>query len=237
MYEKRFYRELLNNDLYTFSVCVGETDLSISCDHNLEKQAYGAIIKARKIISDYSSKNKMFQSSLIPLKDGSVNEPLITQMLKAGQIANVGPFASVAGAIAEYVGKSLVKYCKNVIIENGGDIYLQSTTERTIGIYAGDSPLTGKITIKIKKEDYPIGVCTSSGTVGHSLSFGKADAVVVLSKDTALADAVATATCNMIKTKEDIILAIEKAYNIDGIIGVLAIMGDQLGVIGEIELV
>lgn len=237
MYEKRFYREQLNNDLYTFSVCVGETDLSISCDYNLEKQAYSAIIRARKIIKDYSSENKLFQSSLVPLIDEFVDESLIKQMLQAGQIAFVGPFASVAGVIAEYVGKSLSKYCKNVIVENGGDIYLQSTTKRTIGIYAGNSPLTGKVNIRIKKEAYPIGICTSSGTVGHSLSFGKADAVVVLSSDTALADAVATATCNEILTKEDVVLAIEKAYKIERIIGVLAIIGDKIGVIGEIELV
>jgi len=237
MYEKRFYRELLNNDLCTFSVCVGETDLSISCDNNLEEKAYITIIKARKTIQDYVDLNKVFKSSLVPIVDKKVSNSLINQMLKAGQIANVGPFAAVAGVIAEYVGKSLEKYSKNVIVENGGDIYIQSTIERKIGIYAGDSPLTGKVIIKIKKDNFPIGVCTSSGTVGHSLSFGKADAVVVLSKDTALADAVATATCNKILTKDDIIPAIEKAHNIKGIIGVLAIIGDQLGVIGEIELV
>lgn len=237
MYEKRFYRELLNNDLCTFSVSVGETDLSISCDNNLEEKAYTAIMKARKTIRDYIDLNEDFKTSLVPIVDNKVSNLLINQMLKAGQIANVGPFAAIAGTIAEYVGKSLEKYSKNVVVENGGDIYMQSTIERRIGIYAGNSPLTGKVVIKIKKNSFPIGVCTSSGTVGHSLSFGKADAVVVLSKDTALADAVATATCNKILTKDNIIPAIEKAYNIDGIIGVLAIIGDQLGVIGEIELV
>jgi len=132
-------------------------------------------------------------------------------MLNAGQKANVGPFAAVAGMVAEYVGEQLKVQSKDVFVENGGDIFIDSISDRVVGIYAGDSPLTGKINILLKKERFPIGVCTSSGTVGPSLSFGKADAVVVISKNTALADALATATCNRIKEKSDVQNAIEWA--------------------------
>jgi len=237
MYEKRFYRQSFTNNLVMFNVCVKETDLLIGCDTNLEKMAYKQIIKVRKILTEYIKENPDFITSLVPITQPKEQNKIIASMLKASKKANVGPFAAVAGAIAEYVGKKLKPYTNNVFIENGGDIYFDSTKDRKIGIYAGTSPLSGKLNILIKKEKFPIGICTSSGTIGHSLSFGKADAVVVLSKDTALADAVATKTCNEIKKVSDIQKAIESAIKINGIIGVLAIMGDKLGVIGDIELV
>jgi len=237
MYEKRFYREIFNNELIKFNVCVGETDLFIGCNQNLEKLTYKAIIQVRKILNDYININKHFLTSLVPIYDMNNKHKRIDDMLKAGQKADVGPFAAVAGMVAEYVGKRLKEQSEEVFVENGGDIFIDSISDRVVGIYAGDSPLTGKINILLKKERFPIGVCTSSGTVGPSLSFGKADAVVVISKNTALADAVATATCNRIKEKNDVQNAIEWAYNIKDIEGVIAILGDTLGAIGDIELI
>lgn len=237
MYKKRFYRQSFKNNLTMFNVCVEETDLLIGCDINLEKQVYKQIIKVRTILNNYININREFLTSLVPIEDIKVEEDVIIRMLDAAKKANVGPFASVAGMVAEYVGKNLEPLTKNIFVENGGDIYFNSTIDRKIGIYAGDSSLSGKLNILIRKEMFPLGICTSSGTIGHSLSFGKADAVVVLSKDTTLADAIATATCNNIKNTSDIEGAIEKAYKIEGVIGVLAIMDDKLGVIGRIELI
>jgi hypothetical protein len=123
-----------------------------------------------------------------------------------------------------------------VIIENGGDIYLATSKERKIGIYAGDSPLSLKIGIVIGPKENPLGVCTSSGTVGHSLSFGKADAVCILSKSAALADAVATAVGNVVKEKKDIEYGLELAREIEGVLGVLIIVGEKMGVWGNVTL-
>ena len=103
-------------------------------------------------------------------------------------------------------------------------------------MFAGNSPFTGKISFVIKPEQTPIGICTSSGTVGHSLSYGKADAVAIFSKDTALADAVATATANRISRRDDITPAIEFAKNIKGVEGIVAIIKDACGIWGNIEL-
>jgi ApbE superfamily uncharacterized protein (UPF0280 family) len=144
--------------------------------------------------------------------------------------------AAVAGAMAEWVAKDLLSLSKEVIIENGGDIYLATSKERRIGIYAGDSPLSLKIGIVIRPEENPIGVCTSSGTVGHSLSFGKADAVCILSKSAALADAVATAVGNVVQEKKDIEYGLDMARGIEGVLGVLIIVGEKMGVWGNVTL-
>jgi ApbE superfamily uncharacterized protein (UPF0280 family) len=145
--------------------------------------------------------------------------------------------ASVAGAISEYVANELLKMSQNVIVENGGDIYLKTQEEVRVGVFAGNSPLTYKVGLLLKPEQMPLGVCTSSGTVGHSLSFGKADAVCVLSKSSTMADAAATAIGNLVKGKGDIRTALEKGIKIEGVLGALIVMGEHFGVIGDIELI
>ena len=82
-----------------------------------------------------------------------------------------------------------------------------------------------------------LGVCTSSGTVSHSLSFGKADAALIISFDAALADAAATAAGNAVKNKDYIEKGINLAKSIDGVKGVLIIVGDKMGTWGEIKLI
>jgi hypothetical protein len=144
--------------------------------------------------------------------------------------------AAVAGAMAESVSKDLLKLSKEVIVENGGDIYLTTSKERTIGIYAGDSPISLKVGIVISPEETPLGVCTSSGKVGPSLSFGKADAVCILAKSSALADAAATAVGNVVREKKDISLGLGRAREIEGILGTLIIVEEKMGIWGRIQL-
>jgi ApbE superfamily uncharacterized protein (UPF0280 family) len=148
----------------------------------------------------------------------------------------VGPMAAVAGAMAEYVGKDLLAYSDEVIVENGGDLFLKVDMQRQVGIYAGDSPLSGKIALEVWPEETPMGMCTSSGTVGHSLSYGAADAVIAVSPSTALADAAATAIGNMVKDATDINKAIEYAMSVDGLDGIVVIKGSDMGVWGKVRL-
>ncbi|MCM8761299.1 MAG: UPF0280 family protein, partial [Candidatus Omnitrophica bacterium] len=149
----------------------------------------------------------------------------------------VGPMAAVAGAIAESVGRDLVLYSDEIIIENGGDIFMKTFKKRTLGIYAGeDSPFTGKLAIEVGPAEDGIGICTSSGTVSHSLSFGKSDAVVIISDDTALADAAATAAANILKTPDDLNKAIDFAKGISGVTGVLVMIQDRIGMWGKVVL-
>jgi hypothetical protein len=256
MYEKRFYRDLVKlEDLVTFEVAIKETDLFIATDAysgesekvgkwesgkeregELKEKASNAILKYRNQIEDYIRENPLFQSSLRPLPVDR-NAPEIVRIMQETSLkAGVGPFASVAGAVAEFVGRELLKYSKEVIVENGGDIFLKTLKKRRIGIFAGKSKLSNRLALEISPDETPLGVCTSSGTVGHSLSFGKADAVVVVSKSCSLADASATAIGNLIKKKEDIPQGIERAKRIEGLKGVIIIKNDKLGVWGNLKL-
>jgi len=145
--------------------------------------------------------------------------------------------ASVAGAIAEYVGRQLLEKSVNVVVENGGDIYLNIKDDIEVGIFAGGSSLSGRIALKIRADQTPLGICTSSGTVGHSLSFGVADAVCVKSKSAALADAAATAAGNVVRGRKDVRRGLSKAMSIEGVQGALIVIGDTLAVQGDMEIV
>jgi len=236
-YQKRFYRGLAkSSDLFGQEVVVKETDLFIFAEKDVRLIAEEIVKKYRAQIEDYIKKRSEFMTSLEPIEQDLLATDIIKEMIRTTALAGVGPMASVAGALSEFSGNELLAHSRQVIIENGGDIFIKSDKIRTVAIYAGDSPLSNKIFIKIKPEDTPIGICTSSGTVGHSLSFGKADACVIIAKSAILADAVATASCNRIKEKKDIAPSLEFALSIKGVKGAVAILGKDLGSIGDIEL-
>jgi ApbE superfamily uncharacterized protein (UPF0280 family) len=237
MYEKRTYRNLVKtDDLVRFEVIVKETDLLVRARRDLFQETRESVLKYRQQIETYIEANPDFQRSFIPLKEDPFAPEIVQEMMRTSRLAHVGPMAAVAGALAESVSKDLLKLSEEVIVENGGDIYLATSKERTIGIYAGSSPLSLKIGIVVGPKDSPLGVCTSSGTVGHSLSFGKTDAVCILSKSAALADAAATAIGNIVREKEDIELGLERGKEIEGVSGMLIILGDKMGVWGDVKL-
>lgn len=237
MYEKRTYRNLVRtDDLVKFEVVVKETDLLVRAERNFSQETRESVMKYRYQLETYIAMNPGFQQNLVPVADDPYAPEIIRQMIQTSQRAGVGPMATVAGAMADLVSKDLLRLSKEVIVENGGDIYLASSKERTIGIYAGDSPLSLKIGIVISPDETPLGICTSSGTVGPSLSFGKADAVCILSKSSAFADAAATAVGNVVKEKNDISLGLGKAREIDGVLGTLIIIQEKMGVWGKIKL-
>jgi len=237
MYQPRTYRHWVKDkDLVAFNVTVKETDLYIRSTSDLKSKAHELVLKYRNMLEEYIEGHPSFLTSMEPVTVENDAPQIVTEMAEAAQKAGVGPMAAVAGAIAEAVGSELAAFSPEVIVENGGDIYLKSLKQRLIGIYAGKSPLTGRVGLEIEAKDTPLGVCTSSGTVGHSLSFGQADAVIVLSQSTALADAAATAIGNRINQPEDIPGGIEFARNIKGLKGVIIIQGEQVGVWGEVKL-
>jgi len=237
MYEPRTYRHWVNHkDLIPFNIVVKETDLYICASTNLKRKAYRLVLKYRDKLEGYIGQHPAFLTSLEPFPVDGGAPGIVKAMAEATARVGVGPMASVAGAIAEFVGNELLAFSPEIIIENGGDIYLKSAEKRIVGIYAGKSPLTGKIGLEINGEDTPLGICTSSGTVGHSLSFGKADAVIVLSKSTTLADAAATAIGNLIKQPSDIPNGVEFAKGVEGLLGVVIIEGDNMGLWGEVKI-
>ena len=237
MYEPRTYRHWIKGgDLISFNVVVKETDLYIRASTNLKSKARKLVLKHRHALERYIERHPAFLTSLEPLPVDDNAPHIVKAMSEAAGKAEVGPMASVAGAIAEFVGTELLAFTPEIIVENGGDIYLKSLGKKIIGIYAGESPLSGKIGLEIDGADTPLGICTSSGTVGHSLSYGRADAVIVLSQSATLADAAATATANLIKQPGDIPSGIERAKSIEGVSGVIIIQGDKTGLWGKVKI-
>lgn len=235
-YRIRFYRDWIKaQGLHSSRIAVKETDLQILTDKPLnENFLRERINNYRFAIEGYIAKERRFLTSLKPI-EVELNAPLIVRkMARAAKLAGVGPMAAVAGAIAESLAKELSRRgFKEVIIENGGDIFLKTIKPRKVGIYAGKSRLWQNLCLKIRPEYTPISICASSGRVGHSLSFGCADSVVILSKDAFLADAVATATCNRIKRKADLKPALNFARSVKGISGIVVIFKNNLASWGE----
>jgi uncharacterized protein len=239
MYKERSYRRWVNSaDLVTFEVKERETDLYISADSDLTSQARAAVLGYRRDIEEYILKHREFFTSLEPVDVGEDAPKIVSAMADAARKAGVGPMASIAGAVAEFVGRDLLPLSGEIMIENGGDIFLRTLKPRTMGIFAGeDSPFTGKLAIEIAPHKDGLGVCTSSGTVSHSLSFGNADVSLIISNNAALADAMATAVGNLVRSKDDIEKAVAFARSIDGVKGVLLIAGEKIGTWGQIKLI
>jgi ApbE superfamily uncharacterized protein (UPF0280 family) len=236
-YKKRSYRKLIQNArLVYFKSVVKETDLAVYAEKNLEKEAKKLILKHRGYLESYIEMRPEFAHTLLPWTLSDPAPLIVRDMIDAGRLAGVGPMAAVAGAVAESVGKGLLAYSSEVMMENGGDVFIQTRRPVTVGIFAGKSPLSMKIGIRINSPDAPMAVCTSSGTIGHSKSLGKADAVCVVSRFCALADAAATAVGNLVKNGKQIQKGIDFARQIEGVLGAVVVVGDQIGAWGDIEL-
>lgn len=238
MYQPRTYRHWIHDtSLIAFTVTVKETDLYIRARSHLEAEALASILRHRTPLEEYIASHPLFLHSLEPITVEETAPQIVKEMAAAGEKAGVGPMAAVAGAIAEAVGRDLLAFTSEVIVENGGDIFLKISRARLVGIYAGDSPLTGKVALKILPRETPLGICTSSGTVGHSLSFGAADAAIAIAPSAALADAAATAIGNRVKSVEDMPRALEWAQTVPGLLGAVIIKNDRLGAWGKVRLV
>ncbi len=232
----RSYRQNIKSpDLISFQVKEKESDLLIQAPILLQREALLSLRYYRTILEDYIRQNPQFKTTLTPYPPDDSAHPMLKEMIAASAKCQVGPMASVAGCIAQYVAQSLLACTDEVIIENGGDLYLKSPASRKVIIYAGSSPLSNKLYLKIDSYKTGMGVCTSSGTVGPSFSMGRADAVTVLSHSATLADAAATAIGNIIQTSADIKKGLNMAQTIDGIIGVVIIKDDRVGLWGEID--
>lgn len=226
-YQRRFYRDWVRiKDLHLTQIIAKETDLQILTNKKLDRPFVEEKIQQyRWDIENYINKDHRFLTALKPLAVELNAQPIILAMAEAARQVSVGPMACVAGAIAEFLGKELLKKgYKDVIVENGGDVFLKISKTRVIGLYTGKSKVWNKLGLVIKPSQTPLGICTSSGTIGHSLSFGSADSVVILSKSTLLSDAVATAVANRVNSKKDMDGALNFARAVKAVEGVIIIL-------------
>ena len=242
-YTERFYRQQYRQeDLHYFQVVLRETDLSIGVRRErispeLARWVKELVQELRSLLEGYIERDPVFQHTLEPHEVLPGAPQIAADMAHAGRLAGVGPMAAVAGAFSQYIGRALLSRTRDVVVENGGDIFLKSARKRRIGIFAGRSPLSNRLALEVRPEDTPLGICTSSGTIGHSLSLGRADAAVILSPSAILADAVATAAGNLVQEPGDVQKAAEFALGIEGVTGAVVIKEDRLAACGSLKLV
>lgn len=198
------------------------------------------ILKLRKELEHHIAKNKDFQLSLEPVSPGKENlSEIIKRMYTASSYCDVGPMACVAGCISEMSLDYLIsKKSEYSIVENGGDIAIINSKQAVCGIYSNNPILGNKIGFKLKARKTPLGICTSSGKIGHSISFGQSDSVTVLSKKASIADGLATRIANEVvgqNSEDKVSNALEASENYKELFdGVLIISQDNVGTVGKL---
>jgi ApbE superfamily uncharacterized protein (UPF0280 family) len=249
----------------SFRASFEETDLWVGVDpasysDRMEDFAATLARRLRLTLDAYIARRPEFRTSLAPISSDRGAPAVAAAMIEAARLAGVGPMAAVAGAVADFVGEALASEfgCRELAVENGGDLWLRFEESLDISVFAGDSPLSEKVGVSISPSYSPLGLCTSSGTVGPSLSLGRADAAMVacraissahvgfgpaalagpvaLAGPAALADAWATAVGNAVETEADIEAAISLADGKERVVSVLVVKGGRMGIRGELPL-
>lgn len=239
-YTERSYRSRFSDDgRLWFCVKFLESDLWIGVDSgsyraSMEDEVYAFLVDLRRQMDAYLLMDPAYKAALTPYDAGLEAPDILKEMSRISYKTGIGPMSAVAGAVAKHVADFLGT--KEVIVENGGDIYASVAEDMDISVFAGQSPLSEKVGLHIPAAAFPCGICTSSGTVGPSLSLGRADAMMIVCQDVLLADSYATAMANRIKTVNDLQPVIEQIQNIPEIQGALAVKDDRLAVTGLYEL-
>jgi ApbE superfamily uncharacterized protein (UPF0280 family) len=234
--DRNRYRRLVHAEgLVSFGVTVKETDLLVLAGADLSDTAREIVLTCRYRLEEYLAAHRGFLDSLEPLQDDPAAPALVRSMLGAGRGAGVGPMAAVAGAIAEEVGRGLSSFSEEVVVENGGDLFLLGKRERTIALYTGDRRLKAGLGLRIRP-GRGTGIGTSSGRIGHSLSFGEASTATVISPSAAVADAAATAVGNEVRGRKGIDRGIDRARSIPGVTAAVIVHEGGVGAWGDVEL-
>ena len=197
------------------------------------------IIRQRTILEDYIVRQPEFKTSLVPLSPLQNAPEIAKRMCRAAMDVGVGPMAAVAGAIAQCAAEAAINTGdEDVIVENGGDIFIAVSSPLSIGIHAGPkSPFNG-LAFHVEVDDTPLAICSSSSIMGHSMSMGACDLATVVAKDAALADAAATLAANMVMSPEDLEPTAARIVAIPGVLGVLLVKSDRIAIQGVLpELV
>ncbi|MGB2865633.1 MAG: UPF0280 family protein [Sedimentisphaerales bacterium] len=193
------------------------------------------IVRQRGILEEYIGRYPDFRQSLEPL-DLLAGAPDVAQsMVRAARLVGVGPMAAVAGAMAQCAGRvALDAGASEVIVDNGGDIYIYAVEPVIIGLKTGTADLADRLAFSLQPDDTPISICSSSGKMGHSMSLGECDLATVVAKDAALADAAATQAANLVRDVDDIDPALENIAGIEGVDGVMIVKGARVGLAGKL---
>ncbi len=220
---QRIYRDFTHREA-VFRIC---------CD--AFEAVTAEIVRQRHILEEYIARHNEFGASLTPIGLQAGAPPVAQRMARAADRVGVGPMAAVAGAMAQCAAEAGLRAgAHEVIVENGGDIYLQAVDTVTIALHTGATRLGDRLAFSLQASDTPLAICSSSGRMGHSRSLGKCDLATVVARDAALADAAATEAANRVATIDDINPTVEHIAAIEGIDGVLVVKGDRVGLAGRL---
>ena len=213
---------------------IKESVITVLCDPAFIEAGKKGILQVRKEIEDFISDHAEFESSHSPLNPPPGSAPVIKKMYTESKKAGVGPLAAVAGTVAAQCLEEVMKAgAPEAVVDNGGDIALFIRQPLKVGIYAGENfPLN--LGFEVEPRTRPLGICTSSGTVGHSFSYGKADAAVVISENIILADAAATALANRVLSEDDLNSCFDFLTSLPEIEGSLVIWQDKISLWGTL---
>lgn len=229
----------MSKRLFKLQARIGQSKILVQSEAlEAVKAAVEAIIHHRLLLERYITRNPRFLHSLTPVKLEEDAPIIVRRMAENASIANVGPMACVAGALADLAVESMLRCgSRENIVENGGEVSIVCDETINVGIYAGQSILSHRIGFRICKDDCPIGIATSSATLSHAISFGSADAAIVTASTSTLADAAATAVCNAVAGEDEegsIQRGLEVAEAIQGVRGALVIRGGYVGLTGKL---
>lgn len=244
MIEQRTYRNHFSQErFHSIVVNYKETDLWIGVDPASfqEEMKEISLLKVKELrtqMEEYLLCDPIFGKTFEPHRVEQNAPEIVKGMAEAAHRAEVGPMAAVAGAFSEAVGRHLMEHfdIQELVVENGGDIFLKINRNLLMSVYAGNSPLSEKIGIEIQASESPLGVCTSAGTVGPSVSFGKADAAMIVCRNTALADALATTFGNLVQKPEDVQEVTQQTERFPEILSAVIICQDKIGIRGKFEM-
>ena len=223
--------------LLEFRRSIGESSILIKTDlHQAAEAAFQNILENRNQLQEYIRNSPEFLLALDPVPLGAAAPEVVIRMSQAAELAGVGPMAAVAGALADLAVEEMLRCgAKVAVVENGGEVSIRGDAKLDIAVYSGKSQLSRRLGFRVLPEDLPLGLATSSGTVGHALSFGLADSATVFADNAALADAAATAVCNRVNAKdvgESVKMGLNTAHSIVGVKGSMIIRGDHVGTVG-----
>jgi uncharacterized protein len=222
--------------LFKENFSLKETQCTILSDRKEAIQAAIESIKRnRQELELYVRVNPKFLYTLEPI--AVPERPLAANLMAtAAQTAGVGPMAAVAGALVDLAVEEMKREgCEVAVVEDGGEISAVSNQPVDVAVAAGEEPLSKRFGFRLT--EFPICIATSSGRFSHAFSFGDAEAAIVFCKNAALADAAATAVCNVVKG-EDVQVGIKAGINrglsIAGVEGVLILYKGNVGTAGKI---
>ncbi|MBO3840528.1 MAG: UPF0280 family protein [Candidatus Brockarchaeota archaeon] len=225
------------NGLFYLRTTYKEADLLIASESiSTINIGLSRFIEERNSIQSFLDKNPEFIYALEPL-DFKGELPLaISLSVESSKKAGVGPMASLPGALADLALESMLRSgAENAIVENGGEISMKMNRKTIVGVYTGRIFNFGLI---LDNSSYgKIGISTSSSRVSHALSFGDADAVVVIAENAALADAVSTRVGNAVKSgcSQSMEEAVKLACSINGVKGCVVYSNDLISFGGNVK--